>query len=156
MHEHIPEILKHLTKETTPEYNEELSRPAYYINELLRAVPHYKHTLHYCSYDVTEDFDDFLEKGIRYIPLVQWLCTDTHVGLYAIFLQGEFLCYAFQPYRKSDYEFYWIDIKDADRVKEFLDSYKGEIFLEDEEENPNLISELTKEFQLAVEKWGIK
>jgi hypothetical protein len=53
-------------------------------------------------------------------PVRQWTCTDTTVGLYAMFLDGEFVGFANQYYRKSGMTFGWLSIEIAQKIRELI------------------------------------
>lgn len=49
-----------------------------------------------------------------------WICTDTQVGIAVYFLDDELVCISWQPYRKSDEEFWFISEKLAKKVYDYL------------------------------------
>lgn len=68
-------------------------------------------------------WDEGLDQRIRKYPIVSWKCTDTQVGLYAIWMAGEPIAAYFQAYRRSEKRFYWISEEIADQVRNLLLSY---------------------------------
>jgi hypothetical protein len=62
------------------------------------------------------------EHGFTYKDIFTWICTDTDVGLRALYLDDKFICYSYQQYRKSDEEFYWVSKEVYDRVSKFVRS----------------------------------
>ena len=51
---------------------------------------------------------------------LNWVCTDTGVGLRFYFLNDEFIGASFQPARKSDEEFQWVSQEAFDKCKEYI------------------------------------
>lgn len=64
---------------------------------------------------------DLFSEHCAYIPIQSWICTDTRVGLFAYFFDQEFVCISYQPYRKSDINFYWKSQQSRDLVKAFIE-----------------------------------
>ncbi len=52
-----------------------------------------------------------------------WMCTDTLVGLFAYFLDGQFVCLRYQPYRKSDSMFIWASQEAAEMTRDYISSF---------------------------------
>lgn len=52
--------------------------------------------------------------------LERWVCTDTHVGLKAYFLKGEFVCLSSKPARKSPENFSFVSRKATEDVRNYL------------------------------------
>ena len=50
----------------------------------------------------------------------RWTCTDTQVGIAVYFLDDEIVCISFQPYRKSDEEFWFVSEESGKKVREYL------------------------------------
>jgi hypothetical protein len=92
----------------------------------------------------------FEEFGIyEYLPIndrltkkwfESWLCTDTEVGIAVYFLDGEIACVSWQPYRKSDEEFYFVS-EEASRElhKYFLSFMEDKVELKFITELPDLV-----------------
>lgn len=56
-----------------------------------------------------------------YVKVVrQWQCTDTMVGLYAIFFDKEFAGFGYQQYQKGDMDFIWVSTDIANWVGDFI------------------------------------
>jgi hypothetical protein len=74
------------------------------------------------SLDIPELWDqhDKVDERIREYPLATWYCTDTHVGLFAIWFDDRPVASAFQPARKSDKTIQWVSVKDAEEVRNFF------------------------------------
>ena len=51
---------------------------------------------------------------------VTWMCTDTLVGIFFLFLHDEFVGVRIQTARKSDSHFYWKDPATYNRVKDWF------------------------------------
>ena len=67
------------------------------------------------------------EERVEQFPINTWICTDTEVGLYCYFFDGEFIALSFQSGRKNDVNFYWKSNAAAEKVRNFiLDLYKEE------------------------------
>lgn len=69
-----------------------------------------------------EEFD----RRVRRIPINTWMCTDTNVGIYAYFFDGEFVALSFQSARKSDINIKWMYTDAARRVREFIRSLRDQ------------------------------
>lgn len=91
------------------------------------------------------DFYGWVEdnKLISY-AIEEWLCTDTWVGVYAIYLDGEPVGISCQTARKSDTQYKWISEEKAQKVKEYILSVM-------EEDEP--VHELLTDEELE-EDWG--
>ncbi len=63
-----------------------------------------------------EEWDHF----VAAVPVHEWLCTDTMVGVYAYYFRGEFVCLSFQMARKGNIEFRWKNKAVAQTVREFI------------------------------------
>lgn len=64
-----------------------------------------------------------LEKRLGCYPIFNWICTDEHVGLDALYLDGEPVGCAYRSARKSSYEIKWLSNRVAENVREVLLSY---------------------------------
>ena len=49
-----------------------------------------------------------------------WICTDRPVGIAVYFLDGEIVCISWQPYRKSDEEFWFTSEKLGKKLYDYL------------------------------------
>lgn len=67
----------------------------------------------------------------------KWLCTDTHVGEMAYFLDDELVFTCEQTARKNDAFLYFVDQAAYDKVKVFIDQYR----LPDELDAPEFIGD---------------
>jgi FPC/CPF motif-containing protein YcgG len=76
---------------------------------------------------------------IQQLPLNTWRCTDTMVGLYAYFFDGEFVAISWQPYRKSQTSIFWETPEHAHKVKQFIDTLRH---IKDYNTPPMLISNI--------------
>lgn len=63
---------------------------------------------------------------MRAVAVNKWYCTDTWVGVYAYYFDGEFVALSFQRGRKWDTSFRWVDIMDARRVYSYIRSLAHE------------------------------
>lgn len=89
--------------------------------------------------------------------IVRWLCTDTHVGEMAYFLDDELVFTCEQSARKNDASIYFVDQAAYEKVKAFIDFFRQPAtflspdFIEDQE-TPEI-----QTFQWAdscMHKWG--
>jgi hypothetical protein len=56
-----------------------------------------------------EQFERFSEGEVfEEIPLRTWMCTDTIVGLYAILWHDELIAFTYQPFRKSERNWFFV------------------------------------------------
>jgi hypothetical protein len=78
-----------------------------------------------------------LQSRLQSYPIFNWLCTDTHVGLNAIYLDGEPVGSSMQVARKNSTNVQWISAEAARRVRDAILSYREEkvfdLILPDEE-----------------------
>lgn len=81
---------------------------------------------------------------LRAYAVEQWLCTDTWVGMYAIYLDDELVGVSIQRARKSTTEYSWVGEEQAQKVKEYILSIM-------EEDDP--VHTILTEEQLE-EDWG--
>ena len=63
--------------------------------------------------------DEFDER-VTMFEVNAWMCTDTLVGVYAYYFDGEFVALSFQSARKNDKEFAWVSKEKADQVRKFI------------------------------------
>lgn len=63
---------------------------------------------------------DKYEKGLVAYWVISRYCTDSYVGLQAIYLNGELVAYSQQEGRKCDYEVTFLNIEAAKAVKDFV------------------------------------
>jgi hypothetical protein len=49
-----------------------------------------------------------------------WICTDTEVGIAVYFLDGEIVCISWQPYRKSDEEFWFVSEELGNKLHDYF------------------------------------
>ena len=130
------------------------------IEELLQQVNY--HEQKECCYDLdefaecfeystfNENFDwDKFEKCVTKVWLISWMCTDTQVGIKAIYLHDELVAVTMQRYRKSDMDIYFISPETKIKMKEFLES----IMIIDETDYSsyihNIPDELVEGFELT-------
>lgn len=67
-----------------------------------------------------------LQSRLQSYPIFNWLCTDTHVGLNAIYLDGEPVGSSMQVARKNSMSVQWLSSEDARRVRDAILSYREE------------------------------
>jgi hypothetical protein len=90
--------------------------------------------------DISNDFKEYEHKDMT------WMCTDTLVGLFFLFLHDEFVGIRFQHARKYDSEYEWKDQKTFEKVKEwFLEEFKKQIISKKE---PEII-----DFEQDISSW---
>lgn len=61
------------------------------------------------------------DHGFTRRPIWRWLCTDTVVGLFAVYWHEEFVCVSWQSARKNHTEYKWASEDCFNRVKSFLE-----------------------------------
>jgi hypothetical protein len=87
------------------------------------------------NYDWNEPEE--LQSRLQSYPIFNWLCTDTHVGLNAIYFDGEPVGSSMQTARKDSTNVQWISADAARRVRDAILSYREEkvfdLILPDEE-----------------------
>jgi len=64
-----------------------------------------------------EDWLDLERHGFKARPVTQWICTDTHVGMDAIYYQDELVAVTYQPARKADTEVQWVSRQAFEKVR---------------------------------------
>lgn len=65
-------------------------------------------------------FPEEVDLVLKAFPIFNWICTDEHVGLDALWLGDEPVGCAFRPARKASYEIEWLSNEAADKVREFI------------------------------------
>ncbi len=71
----------------------------------------------YQIYEYLEVNDD---KRLQKKWFKSWICTDTEVGISVYFLDGEVVCVSWQPYRKSDEEFWFISEELGNKLHDYF------------------------------------
>ena len=68
------------------------------------------------------DIDDYLSIDSRLVRkwFESWTCTDTQVGIAVYFLDEELICISWQPYRKSDEEFYFVSEEMSSKLHKYF------------------------------------
>lgn len=69
------------------------------------------------------NYDSALDERFKRYPIATWNCTDTHVGLYALYLDGAPVGITFQIARKSATDVKWLSEEIAKHVRDVLLSY---------------------------------
>jgi hypothetical protein len=64
--------------------------------------------------DISKDFKELEHKDVT------WMCTDTLVGIFFLFLHKEFVGCRLQVARKSDSHYYWKDQETYNKVKKWF------------------------------------
>lgn len=73
-----------------------------------------------------EQFKNFSKFEVfEEVPLRTWICTDTRVGLNAILWNDEFIALTYQPYRKSDKTWAFMEGWELRMYKAFEKYYPG-------------------------------
>lgn len=85
------------------------------------------------------------EERVEQFPINAWVCTDTEVGLYCYFFDGEFIALSFQTGRKNDITFQWKDRESAQKVRDFI------LKLHREEEVDTFIGIINEDEEVAPE-----
>ena len=81
------------------------------LDEVAHALNFYGHDL-----DWSED-----SKLLSY-PVANWYCTDSYVGIYALYLEDELVGYTYQAARKSDIEYHWLNHDAVTKVSDYIRS----------------------------------
>lgn len=68
------------------------------------------------------DVPEELEHRLGCYPIFNWMCTDEHVGLDALYLDGEPMGMVYRPARKCGYVFKWLNCC-AEKVQAVILSY---------------------------------
>ena len=71
-------------------------------------------------------WSDAFNKRMKVMPINTWICTDTLVGVFAYYFDGNFVALSFQSARKSDTFFHWVSKAEALSVREFIRSLSDE------------------------------
>ncbi len=82
------------------------------------------------EFDIDDSYIDWnkFSEHVSNIPLNTWMCTDTIVGLWAIFLDNEFVALKWQSARKSRERIFWESEELALKTKKFLDSIHNQTY----------------------------
>lgn len=73
------------------------------------------------NYNQINDIDHNKNEFLRSTFIKQWLCSDTMVGVQAVFFKNEFVCLLKQDCRKCDKDVIgWVSQEKADIVREYL------------------------------------
>lgn len=69
-----------------------------------------------------QSFSYFEEAGehLKQVVINEWICSDTPVGVYAYFLDGEFVAISTQQARKADVSWLWNSKQSAINVRNFI------------------------------------
>jgi len=73
----------------------------------------------FSAYDFPDE-DNTIDRRLKAYPIWEWLCTDTHVGLYAIYLDDIPVGCSWQSARKNDIEISWLSEEAVERTRRFL------------------------------------
>lgn len=76
------------------------------------------------NYDWLDETDETRAR-IKAFQVMSWLCTDTHVGITAYFLDDEFAFIEIQNARKSPKEFEFANKEMFDKVKVYIESMQN-------------------------------
>lgn len=75
------------------------------------------------SIDEIHNYPEDLLTRLKEYPIFNWLCTDEHVGLSALYLDGEPVGACYRSGRKMGYVFKWLSYDAANRTRDVLLSY---------------------------------
>jgi hypothetical protein len=67
-------------------------------------------------------WNEKFEERVVSVAINEWLCTDTMVGVYAIYMDGKFVALSMQSARKNYVDYYWQSQADADAMRKFIRS----------------------------------
>jgi hypothetical protein len=68
-------------------------------------------------------YSDALMERLKAYPILEWICTDTWVGLYALYLDDEAVGAAYQSARRNSFEIEWVSQSAAQRVQQTILQY---------------------------------
>ena len=68
-------------------------------------------------------YPDALDERFKQYPIFNWLCTDSHVGLDALYMDGEPVGCCYRSARKNYLEVEWLSKEIADQVRNIVSSY---------------------------------
>ena len=63
------------------------------------------------------------ETRVKAYPVIKWICTDTHVGLEAIYFDGELVGCYYQQARKCDKEWEWVSQEAVTKLYQYIVSH---------------------------------
>ena len=69
---------------------------------------------------------DFKQERLKAYFIEKWYCTDSYVGYRAYFFDGKFIALSYQGGRKSDEQFQFTSIEDAQILKDYIKALIGE------------------------------
>ena len=139
---------------------EELIQQVDYMNqsEYCYDIEEFVEPFGYSTFNETFDWEKF-EKCVAQVWLISWMCTDTMVGIKAIYLHDELVAVTVQRYRKSDMVIYFISPETKLKMKKFIES----IIIRDETDYFSYINEISDDLvekyeltQLENDKWNRK
>ena len=97
----------------------------------------FMHVLNIGGYEWADEFGARVKKH----ALIEWICTDTWVGVHVYYMDDEPVAISVQTARKNDKEFEFVSQEAADKVRNFI----NEIVAKEESNHIDLI-DLDKEF----------
>lgn len=77
------------------------------------------HFIESLSINVYNVPNDFYER-VKTYWVMKWLCTDTWVGLQAIYLDGELVGMIWQPARKGEVDFQFVSAEVARKIRDYI------------------------------------
>jgi hypothetical protein len=98
-----------------------------FIDKILENKEKLKNDLWFGAEPIFEEFEIY-----DYLPIddrlskkwaEQWTCTDTKVGIAVYFLDDEMVCVSWQPYRKSDEEFFFVSEEMSSKLNKYFLSF---------------------------------
>jgi len=63
---------------------------------------------------------NIIASKLKTFPVDTWMCTDTVVGLYLLWMDNKWVGFSWQPARKSSIDHYWTSLEDATAVRQML------------------------------------
>jgi hypothetical protein len=81
--------------------------------------------IEYWGSSTPEFYADF-ENRIKAYWLMKWYCTDTVVGMRAVFFDGELIAMTWQTGRKSDQDVEFVSVEAAKKLREYILSSRPE------------------------------
>ena len=79
--------------------------------------------------DISDDHYQAVENSgrLKKYAIREWLCTDTHVGLYLYLIDDEAVCISYQPARKSDPEWEFFTKEALEKTRKLFDDCRPSI-----------------------------
>lgn len=83
--------------------------------------------IHECFHRYLEIDEEKYRERVQYTEVNSWICTDTRVGTYAHYFDGELFAISYKSARKSDIIFFWVSKEHMTRFRDFLSSIELDV-----------------------------